>query len=56
MYIPLCSPENVFFKFANFGLVNLKKPNLIDNKRFSHSVVNDSGSPRYILNINFVPV
>jgi len=56
MYIPLCSPENVFFKFANYGLVNLKKSNLIDNKRFSHSVVNESGSPRYILNINFVPV
>jgi hypothetical protein len=56
LYIPLCSPENVFFKFANHGLVNLKKANLIDNKRFSHSVVNDSGFPRYILNINFTTV
>jgi hypothetical protein len=54
MYVPLCSPENVYFKFANFGLVNLKKISIINNKRFSHSVVNDSVLPRYILNINFV--
>jgi hypothetical protein len=53
MYIPLCSPENVFFKFANFGLVNLNKISLIDNKRFSHAVVNDSSLSRYILNITF---
>ena len=53
MYIPLSSPDHVFFKFANFGLVNLKKTNLIDNRRFSHAVVNDSAKPRYILNINF---
>jgi hypothetical protein len=53
MYVPLCNPENVFFKFANSGLVNLNKISLINNKRFSHAVVNDSDTARYILNINF---
>ena len=56
MYVPLSNPENVYFKFANVGLVNLKKISLINNKRFSHSVVNDSVLPRYILNINFEPL
>lgn len=52
LYIPLKHTSNVYFKFANYGLVDLNGPSYINNRRYCHSVVNDSDTPRYILSLS----
>lgn len=51
LYIPLTLDDRVFFKFANFGLVDLTRPSWINNRRYTHAVVNDSDTTRYILSL-----
>lgn len=51
LYVPLSIPDNVYFKFSHFGLVNLARPSFINNRLYSHSVINDSENKRYILSL-----
>ena len=51
LYVPLVSNQKVYFKFGNFGLVDLRYPHFINNRRFAHSVVNDSDQDRFILSL-----
>lgn len=51
LYLPLTVNDRVFFKFADFGLVDLSKASWINNRRYTHAVVNDSDETRYILSL-----
>lgn len=51
LYTPMKQTSDVYFKFANFGLVDLSGPSYINNRRYCHAVVNDSPHPRYILSL-----
>ena len=54
LYLPLSCPEGVYFKFANFGLVNLLGNSIVNNANYSHAVVNDSTHDRFIISLTLL--
>ena len=52
LYIPLSGDEkNIYFKFGNYGCVDLTKINFINNTKYPHAVVNQSKSTRFVLSL-----
>jgi len=54
LYLPLSCPDGVYFKFANFGLVNLQANCIVNNVNYSHAVVNSSPHDRFIISLTLL--
>lgn len=52
LHVPLKINDKVYFKFANFGLVDLSCASWLNNRRYVHAVVNDGDENRYIINVS----
>lgn len=52
LYIPLLgNDEDVYFKFGDFGCIDLSKINFINNAKYPHAVINQSKNNRFVLSI-----
>lgn len=52
LYIPFLGHEkDVYFKFGNFGCIDLTRINFINNTKYPHAVVNQSNNTRFVLSL-----